>query len=54
MNITAASCVFPSGPGIALAGIALDVQMAMNREHPLGRPRASGTARLAGAIACLD
>lgn len=34
MNITAASCVFPSGPGMALAGIALTSTLSLNRKHP--------------------
>ena len=32
--ITAASAIFPSGPGMVLATIALQTQMALNRKHP--------------------
>jgi 3-oxoacyl-[acyl-carrier-protein] synthase I len=45
MNITAASCIFPSGPGIALAGIALDSQIALNRQHPFYVDRCGGAVR---------
>lgn len=34
MNIVAASCIFPSGPSMALASIALDSKMPLNRKHP--------------------
>lgn len=34
MNIVAASCVFPSGPGIDLAEIALTSTLSLNRKHP--------------------
>jgi 3-oxoacyl-[acyl-carrier-protein] synthase I len=34
MNIIAASCIFPSGPGMALAGTALAAKMPLNRKHP--------------------
>lgn len=45
MNITAASCTFPAGPGIALAGIALDAQMALNRRHPFYVDRCGSPVR---------
>jgi 3-oxoacyl-[acyl-carrier-protein] synthase I len=34
MNIVAASCIFPSGPSMALAGVALSAKMPLNRKHP--------------------
>lgn len=34
MNIIAAGCVFPSGPGIDLAEIALSSTLSLNRKHP--------------------
>lgn len=45
MNITAASGFFPSGPGMALASIALDVQMALNRQHPFYVDRSGAAVR---------
>ncbi len=45
MKITAASAFFPSGPGMALAGIALDVQMALNRQHPFYVDRSGSAVR---------
>lgn len=34
VHISAASCVFPAGPGLTLAGAALQVGQALNRLHP--------------------
>ncbi|NHZ38966.1 beta-ketoacyl synthase [Massilia aquatica] len=34
MNIIAASCIFPSGPGMDLAEIALTSTLSLNRKHP--------------------
>lgn len=45
LHITAASCIFPSGPCMALAGIALDAQIALNRQHPFYVDRCGGAVR---------
>lgn len=45
MNITAASCVFPSGPGIALADVALRTTLALNRKHPFYLDRSGNPVR---------
>ena len=45
MNITAASCVFPSGPGIDLADVALRATLALNRKHPFYVDRSGNPVR---------
>ena len=46
LDITAAGCAFPSGPGLALADIALNSQLALTRKHPYFVDRCGAPVRV--------